>query len=417
MPSWEVLIRESDFMTFEMGIADGIRNEELANAVRSAQKLTDGAYELYNRNEETIMKLLQKILRLSKEEKVWHLYFYALYEIMYEAVRCGNYPAVVKYAEVYYKDSDLYMDKELPNYPQTNMSYLNTWIYDQIFSAYFQYHQIDDAKMDAFMKKFEEAALKYGRTVNYYECELELGALYRDPDLLERGKKKFEKYEHEIKGCYVCHHKPLFGYYLYNGLRELAVEFFESIVQKRIPKQHQWCYEYCEAAEADDLCAYLLQISLRLGRAEEFQYFFEKYWLKLAEKKREGEFRTTYIYADAIAGKWEQMSGDLHMAEQDVAESAKNTTVDNIEFGLMWWCYFALLDQSGVHEVTISLPGLAPKENGKTDCRDISVYFEKRADEYGMKFAQARVKYDYGLMKKTYRECAGLYGKPDGYFD
>lgn len=400
-------------MMFEPGIVDGTRNSELADAVRSAQKLTDGAYELYNRNEETLMMLLQKILRLSKEEKEWHIYFYALYELMYEAVRCGNYPAVIKYAEVYYKDSDLYMDRELPNYPRTNMAYMNTWTYEQIFSAYYQYHQINDAKMDVFMKRFEEAALKYGRTAGYYESEMDLGILYRDPELLEKGKKNFEKYEYEIKGCYVCQHKPLFGYYLYNGQRETAVEFFETIVQKRIPKQHQWCYQYCEAAEADDMCAFLLQTALRLCRTEEFRYFYEKYWLKLAEKKREGEFKTVYIFADAIAEKWEQMSEDLHEAEKDVAESVKNTTVDNIEFGLMWWCYFALLDKSGVHEVEIDLPGLSKKENGKTDCAAISAYFEKRADEYGMKFAQARKKYDYALTKQIYWECAGLYGKLD----
>lgn len=398
-------------MMFTGGIADGISNAELAGAVRNAQKLTDGEYQLYNRNEATLMKLLQKIMRLSREEKEWHLYFYALYELMYEATRCGNYPAVIKYAEVYYKDSDLYMDKELPNYPQTNMAYMNTWTYEQIFSAYFQYHQISDAKMDVFMKKFEEAALKYGRTAGYYECEMELGVLYRDPELLEHGKKNFEKFENDIKSCYVCKSKPLFGYYLYNGQRKTAEEFYDTIVQKRIPKQHRWCYQYCESAEAEALCAYVLQTSLRLCRAEEFRYFYEKYWLKLTEKKRKGEYKTLYIFADAIAGKWDQMKEDLHEAEQDVAEGAKDTTVDNVELSLMWWCYFALLDKSGVHEVTIDLPGLAQKENGKTDCMDISAYFEKRADEYGMKFARARAKYDYPLTKKTHWECAGLYGK------
>lgn len=400
-------------MMFHEDIADKIADKELADAVRSVQKLTDGEYDLYNQNEAAIMKLLKKILRLSKKEEEWYLYFYALYELMYEAVRCGDNPTVVKYAEVYYKDCDLYMDKALPNYSQTRMTYMNTWTYEQIFSAYFQYHQINDAKMDAFMKKFEKAALKYGKTAGYYECELELGVLYRDSDMLEHGKKNFERYEHEITGCYVCSHKPLFGYYLCNGQRKTAEEFYETIVQKRIPKQHRWCYEYCEAAEADDLCAYLLQTGLRLCRPEEFRYFYEKYWLKLPEKKRKGEFKTVYIFADAIAENWGQMKEDLHEAENDVAESMKNTTVDNIEFSLMWWCYFALLDKSGVHEVPVDLPGLPQKENGKADCMDASAYFEKRADEYGMKFALARAKYDYGLIKKTYWECAGLYGKLD----
>ena len=62
-------------MMFTDGIADRISNAELAGAVRNAQKLTDGEYQLYNRNEATLMKLLQKIMRLSREEKEWHLYF------------------------------------------------------------------------------------------------------------------------------------------------------------------------------------------------------------------------------------------------------------------------------------------------------------------------------------------------------
>lgn len=400
-------------MLFERNIADGIENKELADAVRRGQELTNGGYELYDRNAAAIMKLLQKILRLSKKEKEWYLYFDALYEIMYEAGRCDDYLAVVKYAEVYYKDCDLYMDKELPNYPNTHMAYLNTYIYDMIFDAYGEYYQIDDIKMDAFMKRFEEAALKYGKTYTYFECEMELGTLYRDADMLEHGKKYFEKYEHEIKSCYVCACKPLFGYYLFNGQRKLAEEFMETIIQKRIPKQHQWCYQYCESAEEEALCIELLDDSLTLCRPEEFRYFYEKHWLKLPKKTRrhylnDGEARTTSIFLGAIAGDFEYLEEDLRKAELDVLESVKYTTVEYIDESLEWWCYFVLLDKSGVHEVAVDLPGLSKKENGKTDCLDVSVYFEKRADDYGTKFAQARVKYDYRLVKNTYRECAGL---------
>lgn len=400
-------------MVFTRNIADGIENKELADAVRSAQELTNGGYELYDRNEATLMKLLQKILRLSKKEKEWYLYFFAIQEILYEAMRCDNYPAVIKYAEVYYKDCDLYMDKELPNYPDTQMAYLNTWIYDQIFDAYFRYYQINDAKMDVFMKRFEEAALKYGKTYTYYECEMRLGILYRDADMLEHGKKYFKKYEHELKSCYVCACKPLFGYYLINGQIKPAEEFMETIIQKRIPKQHQWCYKYCENAEAESLCVELLVDSLTLCRPEEFRYFYEKHWLKLPKKTRrhylnDGEVRTTSVFLGAITGDFEHLEEDLHRAELDVREGVKYTTIGCVEDSLQWWCYFALLDRSGVHEITIDLPGLPQKDNGKTDSLAVSDYFEKRADDYGMKFAKARAKYDYRLVKNTYWECAGL---------
>lgn len=399
-------------------IADGLKNKELADLVRRGQELTNGGYELYDQNEAAIMKLLREILRLSKQEKEWYLYFDALYEIMYEAaVRSGDFPTAIKYAEVYYKDCDLYMDKELPRYSQTNMAYLNTWIYEYIFEAYFRYYQINDAKMDAFMKKFEEAALKYGPTALYYKCEIRLGILYRDADMLEHGKKNFEKYERELVGCYVCEHRPLFGYYLCNDQIRLAEEFMETIIHRRIPKQRQWCYKYCESAETAALYRYLLQASLTLCRPDEFRYFYEKYWMQLPEKTRRNNMNDTEfqaaIFLGAIAGEFEYLEEDLQRVQRDISESVKYTTVECIEVSLAWWCYFALLDKSGVHEVTVGLPGLPQKENGKTDCPDVSAYFEKRADDYGMKFAQARAKYDYRLVKNTYRECAGLSGKAD----
>ncbi len=267
-------------------IADGLKNKELADLVRKAQKLTDGGYELYDQNEAAIMKLLREILRLSKQEKEWYLYFSAIFYTMYTATRGDDYPTVIKYAEVYYKDCDLYMDKELPRYSQTNMAYWNTWIYEQIFAAYFRYYQINDTKMDAFMKKFEEAALKYGQTGVYYECEMRLGILYRDADMLEHGKKNFEKYERELKSCYICSHWPFFGYYLCSGQIKLAEEFMETIIQRRIPKQHQWCYQYCQRAETSALYAHLLYVSLELCRPDGFRYFYEKYWMQLPEKTR-----------------------------------------------------------------------------------------------------------------------------------
>ncbi len=70
-----------------------------------------------------------------------------------------------------------------------------------------------------------------------------------------------------------------------------------------------------------------------------------------------------------------------------------------------WWCYFILLHKSGVHEVEIRLPGLDTDEEGKASALAVSAYMEKKADEYGRKFAQARTGFDYEFLKDSYRKC------------
>ena len=408
-------------MLFQRNMADGIKNRELADAVRRAQALTDGGYELYDRNAVAIMKLLQKILRLAKKEKEWYLYFYALYEIMYESGRCGDLLAVVKYAEVYYKDCALYMDKELPNYPNTQMAYMNAWIYGKIFDAYGEYYQIDDIKMDAFMKQYEETVIKYGKVYNYYTAEMELAALYRDKELAEHGRRGFERYEAELKSCYVCGHIQYFSYYLLMDKKQKAEELMLDFLHRNIPKNALWCYDYCEDAEAVNLYRSMLSACLLLGKAEYFRYFFQKYWMTMPRKVPRRQEWAIIACLCAIAGNFEDLEADLRSVEKNLEEQESMSTVRNMENFLCWWCYFTLLDRSGVNEVEINIPELISdekKENGensqggealaKISCLAIAKYFEKLADDYGMKFAKARSKFDYQSVKETYRECAGL---------
>lgn len=399
-------------MMFGRETADEVSLPELSEAIRKTQKLTDGEYELYNSNEAVLMKLLRKILRLSKQEKEWHVYFYALYEILYEAVRCDNYADIIKYAEVYYKESALHMDRELPNYPNTNMAFLNTWIYDMIFDAYYLYHQIDDAKMTLFMKNFEEAALKYGKTYLYYEDEMVLGALYRDEEMLEHGLKYFKKYEDQMLSCYVCGHKQYIPYYLFHDRQDMAEEFMRTVIEKRIPAKHQWCYRYCQEAESGAMYATLLYNSILLGKTGAFRYFYKKYWKKQPKAARRGKadrwYHSLSRYCCAIGGDFSQSEGDLHLAKEDVQNSIKNNTVNNMEHFLYWHCYFELLDKSGVHEAVCEMPELSCDENGKISCAALSRYFEEKADDLGMKFERARAKFDYTFLKRSCRECAGL---------
>ena len=404
-----------------------LKSAELKKLVSKVKVLTDDGYERLNKNYELFIGPYMKILRLSKQEKEWHLYFYAIYQIISLNARHDKYDEVVKYAEMYYKECDLYMDRELPNYPGTNMSYLNTWIYDRIFEAYYQYYQIDDAKMDDFMKKYEESALKYGKTYLYYEGEMELCTLYRDTDRVEMAARNFRRYEKDMFSCYVCGHRPYIAYLLLTDQNRQAEEFMTDLVHKNIPKQHLWCYKYCEEAIPDAMYESILFMCVKCGKEESFRYFFEKYWKKVPyENQWESDADAFRRLLCALSGYFHEYKDDLRRAEKNLREEKHETTVGNIEFALAWWCYFTLLDRSGVHEVEISLPGInipdmKAKENGQdaggeeneegtkgasmVPALTVAAYMEKRADEFGALFSKARARFDYEGLKDTYRNC------------
>lgn len=383
---------------------DLLKSTELKKLVRKVKVLTDDGYELLNKNYELFMGPYMKILRLSKQEKEWHLYFYAILSIISLNARHDKYDEVVKYAEMYYKECALYMDRELPNYPNTNMSYLNTWIFDKIFEAYYHYYQIDDAKMDDFMKKYEESALKYGKTYLYYEAEIELCILYRDAKRSESAARNFRRYEKDMFSCYVCGHRPYISYLLLTDQNCQAEEFMNDLVHKNIPKQHLWCYEYCQDAVPDAMYENILSTCVKCGKEESFRYFFDKYWEKLSfETQRKSDGYAFRRLLCALSGNFGEYEDDIQRAEKDVKEEKHETTVGNTDISLDWWCYFILLDRSGIHEVEISLSGL--ESAGKVPTLTIAAYMEKRADEFGALFAKARTGFDYDGLKNTYRSC------------
>ena len=309
--------------------AHELKNEQLAGMVRKLQNLTEDGYEAIERNYALFEASYKRILPLSKQEEEWYLYFYTMYELISLYARHEKYDEVVKFAELFYRETALHMDRELPNYPGTDMSFLNTWIYQDIFRAYYYYHQIDDKKMEAFMEIYEEGAIKYGKTYTYYEAEMTLSVLYRDAERAEKAARNFMLYEKSITGCYVCNCTPYLSCLLLMGQERQAEELMLKFIYKKIPKSHLWCY-------------------------------------------------------------------------------------------------FTLLDRSGVHEVEISLPGLEtsdlkPKGDAQTADGEestklaesavrvptlaVAEYMEKRADEFGTLFSKARARFDYEGLKSTYRNC------------
>lgn len=379
--------------------------EELVDLIMQVRLFTSGGYDMYDQNKDTIIRLLDKILVLSKKEKEWYVYFDSLYNMLYILKRGGNHRKILKYAEIYYKDSTEYMDRELPNYSNTDMAETNTYCYSNIFNSYIGYYQIGDEKMEAFMKMYEETVHKYGGQVHYYRDEMSLAALYRDKERFRQAKNNFEKYE--VENCYVCMHLSYFPYYFLNHDMESAEEFLDTILKKRIPKKHQWCYERCQNTKAQTLYYSVLEDCLSIGNAEYFGYIYEKYWKKIAKRQNPEDGRDsieTGIFCCAIAGDFSEMEADLRKAEETIRNIGRASTNNAIHKYLKWQMYFELLEKSGVKQIELALPD----RGNKILTMDAAAYFEEKADEYGRLFESARKQYDYWLIKNTYRECAGL---------
>lgn len=383
-----------------------IESDEIRELICRTQDLTQGGYDLYDQNYKVLISLLKRLLRLTKQEKEWHLYFYTLYELMYLYSRNNNYAEIVKYAELYYKDSALYMDRELPNYPNTNMAYINIWTYSRIFEAYYTYYQIDDAKMETFMRRYEEAALKYGKTYEYYADEISLSILYLDRDRMERAVRNFLCYEKEMESCYVCGHLPYLRHFLLVGQEQRAEELMLDYIHKNIPQKHVWCYKYCQNAEPDSMYLDMMRLCVSSGNVEKFQYFYEKYWMKLPPETRlndeAGSFQRLLAAYD---GCFDKLDKDIEQATEDIREENDDTTVHNMNAFLEWWCYFILLDRSGVHKVSVKFPELETDAQGQVSTLAASNYMQAKADLHGNRFAQARPQFDYCFAKKSYRKC------------
>lgn len=383
-----------------------IRSEEIKELVVRSQELTQGGYDLYDQNYKVLSSILKKLLKLTKQEKEWYLYFYALYDLLYLNVRDNNYAEIVKYAEIYYKDSARYMDKELPNYPGTGMACLNVGIYHDIFDAYCGYYQIDDARMDAFMKRYEEAVFKYGQPYFYYIDEMALGMLYHDAGRAEKMARNFLVYEKEIKSCYVCSHMEYLFHFLLVGQVQKAEELMLDLIHKNIPKKHLWCYKYCQRAEPDSMYISVMATCVECGKKEEFLYFYEKYWKMLpVETQLDTEGSEFQRLMCVFGGHFDNLENDIEQVIDDINEVNKDTTVNNMYAFLNWWCYFALLDRSGVHSVKIQIPGLETDEAGTVDSLAVSGYMEDLAAAYGRKFSQVRAQFDYDFVKTSYEKC------------
>ncbi|MFG6376788.1 MAG: hypothetical protein K1W19_00445 [Lachnospiraceae bacterium] len=398
-------------MMFSSFKTEYMDSEELRRLVNQIKTLTRGGYDAYDANAKTILRCLDKILLRAKEEKEWYLYFRALYYMLYELNRQGNSDKkILKYAEVFYYDQQLYMDRELPNYSNTNMSETNTDCMDIIFSVYRGYCQIQDEKMDDFMRMFEKCALKYGHEYIYYNALIRLGLLYHDMNMVKKGKENFEKCR--CDGCYVCNHYPHFGYYLMFDDLAGAEDLVSRIINKNIAQEYKWCYKYCQRATEKGMYARILCYCIQLGKTEMFLDVFERKG-KYLFCEGEDDDDTTYFLFRLCAGDVSGLEDAVKQAVVDIEleEKQRTSTLGSIYDFLCWYCYFHLLEKSGILKVKVNLgrsdTPRADKE-GLTKCGELGTYYERKADEVGTKFAKSRKMFDYEGLKKSYEECIGI---------
>ncbi len=371
--------------------------------------MTRGSYDEYDKNYKTLSTMLKRIIKVSKQENEWSIYFHAIEDLMYLDGRSRNYnyKEIIKYAEVYYKDSALYMDKMLPNYSRTTMAFTNVWICQYIFNVYFQCCEIDDAKMDVFMRKYEDVTHKYGERYMYYNAEMQMGILYHDKERAKEAARKFKNHEREIRGCYVCEHMTYLQQLVLLGQGRQAETLMIDLIDKNIPKKYLSWYQYCERAKPVSMYIIVLDACVQTGEKEMFAYFLEKYWKKLPHENRRdsdsGSFRRLLCAAIDDFGGYED---DLRYAVEKVLEKeGQSTTYGNLCSYLNLWCYFSLLDKSGIHTVSIALSELETDKNGQTATLAVSAYMGTKADRFGSQFAQARKAFDYDFVKTSYQNC------------
>lgn len=389
-----------------------LRLPELRKLVKQFDNLTDtrDGYSCYTQNARTLQRLLDKIMVLAKEEKEWYLYFHAIHEVLFILNRIdGKSKEVLKYAEIYYRDKELYMDMALPYYTDTNLSAINNYIMEDIFGVYRGYYQITDKKMDAFMELYKESAKKYEKGWTYYNSLIDLGLLYHDKEMVVEGKENFDKSDCNM--CYICSHYSHFGYYLILDDLEGAEEFLHNIVTKNIPSKYLWSYQKCARANEQTLYGRILGYCLLLGKPEFFHKVFKERGVELFGEY-DIEAGTSYILYHMLTKDVDatHIEKDMEQAAEDIELEKKQTTttLGSIFDFLCWYCYFLLLEKYGILTIKadcLKSVGLETEEDGTYLVCKLKEYYKEQADRVGEKFGKSRKRFSYKGLKESYKAC------------
>ena len=157
---------------------DQLQNKKLREWVRQVDSLTDSSdgYECYAEHGEQLKVLLNNIMIFAIKEDAWYLYFHALRYMFYILSRYDmDKKVALKCAKNYFMFRACRMNREIPNYVDTNISELNGYILNEIFRIYKEDCSINDAWMDSYMRFFKYCVDMYKEKWCYYHAMIRLG--------------------------------------------------------------------------------------------------------------------------------------------------------------------------------------------------------------------------------------------------
>lgn len=392
-------------------------SDELWKLIVRANNLTKGSYSSWADNAQVLIRLMERIIALSRKECAWEVYFYTILKLIYLVCRGDvmDSKEAFKIAELYHHDYPLYMALALAENSTTGYSSLH--ICALILEFYLSYPQITDEKIDQMLELFYENDARFGS--KYHTCSyravMRLALINKDRDMARSARLKLEATDYSVN-CYVCYYaKPVLGEYILNDDYDSVIEMIQRVYEKTIPARYQWCYDRCEGGSETDMVSSALHDCLKLGNASLFKrLFMDKIQIFRQPDK---EVDTTSMAAlHALAGDGSMLDQSLRLAEKDNRSRQQNreTPLDSLYDALYWDCFFRLLDKSGVHRVKLELDNpldlnnpipCSQEENSLWACMDAAAYFEQQADEIGAQMDASRRRFQYGLVKQSFREC------------
>lgn len=384
---------------------DEIENPKLKRLVKQARTYHEN-YRQYNKE---LSIIYTKTLPLALEIRDWRLYFDVLYDILYSSMEEDAVKRVVQYAEVFYKACDEYLEEALAQFPYDDIGLDVVISYYTIFYTYSECYQLNDEKMTEFMRRFHDAAQRFDEMPYYWEICLKATFLYGDA---QEGRKCFETFKrYPVKyGCYICNKKPEQAYYILADEPEQAEEITKRILSRSIPKDKQWCYNYCTDGDAASQYEYITFMSVRFGKKDAFAYFLPKAFEAIIhDEQKEESARRALVRA--AAGNFSCLKAELAAAREDIEKRMGYTTFQAALDMLSWWVYFQKLAESGKMQIEFSIneEGFPAADSaGQRDVQKIADWFESAADGYGRQFEKSRAKFHYDRLKENYRVCCGL---------
>lgn len=364
----------------------------------------------YSNNGETLIALIAEVLPPVKKKEEWQIYFELLTDLFYLLNTESQYRKLIKYAEMFYQDLELHLDRAIRQHPGSDLGVNCIYVLSQIHDVYVRLHQINDEKMEQFCRLYKRATDKYGKVSSYWSDQLDLALIYGDAAMADLAAEKCLQYP-KTNGCYVCNQCNFLGYYLLRGRAQEAEDLIRRLIAKDIPKDKLWCYDRCQRADGVSLYEQLLIYAADQGRPAEFKRFLSEFLAISDGNHNEKDRYTAYPFLRAAVDDFSLLSFDMEVLKEDLEDTSMSKTYDEFRFLLMWYVYFEKLSRKGVKTVLLEVNTKEfplANDEGETKVNLAKAFFLAQADDLGMKFEQSRSKFNYMSLKESYFSCGGL---------